>query len=145
MSHHVPDCTSFLRTSCLAAMTCLLILAGCGKSDRPEIGLVEGTVTLDGQPLPMAKVQFAPQGGGRASTAVADANGFYILEYSIGTKGAKIGSHSVEVSTSWYPGEDAAFPQGSPEKVPLRYRKPDAIVEEVKEGKNTIDIQLTSK
>src|SRR5690606_23808547 len=41
----------------LAAM---LLLAGCGGADGPELASVSGTVTLNGQPLPHAVVQFQP-------------------------------------------------------------------------------------
>jgi hypothetical protein len=47
----------------LCAISCLAALAlagGCGKSPPPTIVAVEGTILLNGKPLPKAEVRFTP-------------------------------------------------------------------------------------
>lgn len=118
---------------------------GCAKSDRPELGTVSGTVTLDGKPLPEANIAFTPVDGGRTSMAVTDSEGKYELKYTTDAKGAKIGEHHVRVSTFQQGGDEPDSPKGVPEKVPAKYQKSGTIKEEVTAGPNTIDIELTSK
>ena len=64
---------------------------GCGGGvDRPPIGSVTGTVTLNGEPLAGVIVLFKPETG-RAATATTDGKGAYNLEYEYGVKGSKVG------------------------------------------------------
>ena len=125
----------------------LMELSGCfgGPGDRPELGTVQGTVTLNGKPLANAAVFFDPQSTGRTSTATTDAGGHYELEYTIDAKGAKIGMHNVRVSTYVAPLSDSKNPGGVAEQVPAQYRKDGALTREVKEGDNTIDLVLSSE
>jgi len=127
----------------LAMLLVCLSVAGCGKSDQPPLGKVKGTVTLDGEPLADANVSFAPVEGGRTSTAVTQSDGTYELNYTTKDKGAKIGEHTVRVSTFQHGGDEPDSPQGVPEKVPKKYEK-QPITEEVSAGENTIDIELST-
>ena len=100
--------------SAFAALLCVVSLVGCAKDDRPPLGGVHGTVTLDGQPLAGAIVTFEPVEPGRASmarpTLTADMNSIYIRD----DKGAKVGAHRVQITT----GNANA---GKPELLPPRY------------------------
>ena len=119
----------------LAAL--LLAAAGCGGAgDRPELGQVEGTVTLDGNALAGATVTFQPQEG-KASRGVTDAGGHYELIYLRDIKGAVIGPHKVTITTA-----SEAAPQ---EKLPARYNRQTELNKEVAAGANTIDFPLESK
>ena len=61
----------------LAVVLCL----GCGSSsDGPALGLVEGTVTLDDEPLAEALVVFNPVNG-KQSNGQTDSEGHYSLTY----------------------------------------------------------------
>lgn len=110
-------------------------IGGCSKSKLPELGQVQGTVTLDGKPLAEAAVSFYPQSGGRTASGQLDAQGKYELTYATGAKGAKIGMNSVCIE---YAAETDA--KGPP--IPEYARKLQA---EVKAGKNTFDFPLDSK
>ena len=104
-----------------------------------------GKVTLDGKPLDGATVFFSPEGGGRTSAARTDTEGRYTLTY-IGTEmGAKVGQHTVRLTTS----EEVTNPKTgrsmhTPEKVPRQYNEKSELKREVAEGANTIDLELTS-
>jgi hypothetical protein len=80
----------------------VLILAGCAQKP-PAIVTVEGTVTLDGAPLPLAYVEFVPTlkgfGAEYNSTAVSDENGHFTLKCALGQQaGAAVATHKVLVT-----------------------------------------------
>lgn len=116
----------------------ILCLTGCGKSDRPPLGRVGGTVTLDGAPLPGALVVFTPDGPGRSAVATTDTVGQYELAYLRDIEGANVGSHTVRITT-------ATEERGSKEILPLRYHRKTELVAVVEPGENTLDFPLQSK
>lgn len=120
---------------CLSALS--LVSFGCGsQGDRPELGRVQGTVTLDGRPLPGVIVRFFPDTG-RPSTAATDSQGHYDLVYTHGVHGAKVGPHTVSL----------AWPDDEPGTVPIPEKYGDNSQEkvEVKPGSNTFNFALESK
>jgi hypothetical protein len=128
------------RAYCCAAIAAAVVFAalpGCRQSDRPTLGMVAGTVTLDGRPLAGANLVFEPVEGGRASTGYTDANGRYELFYIRRDKGAKVGRHKVVIN--------AGDPDsGKAEIVPPRYNQNTTLEAEVKAGDNTLDFALTT-
>ena len=126
-----------------AASTLLLgLLIGCGASG-PETSTVEGTVTLDGQPLAGALLIFTPQGtaGGRMSGGQTDAQGHYELTYSRDQMGAVPGEHKIEITT-YGQGEGD---EPTPEKLPAKYNTQSELIKTVEPGENTIDFELSSE
>jgi hypothetical protein len=120
-----------------AGLLCLAPLVGCAKNDRPPLGGVHGTVTLDGQPLAGAIVTFEPVGPGRGSIAMTDAQGRYELIYIRNDKGAKVGAHRVQITTS-------NANAGKPELLPPRYNAQTTLSADVKAGDNEINFALAS-
>lgn len=123
----------------LAVMAVVLYvpLVGCGGTDGQNLGTVQGTVTLGGEPLPNAQVVFQPANG-RPSTAITNDQGKYELQYTSAEPGALTGSHQVTITTAIdLPDETRAA-----EKVPAKYNRQSDLVREVKAGKNTIDFEL---
>jgi hypothetical protein len=121
-------------------------LNGCGTGG-PALGQVEGTVTLDGVPLPGARVIFSPVDGGRSSMGVTDGSGHYELEFAAGSKGAMVGKHRVTIST-FEAGEkdDSGQLVGFvPERVPAKYNTNTTLEVEVKRGHQVIDFPLQSR
>lgn len=111
------------------------IVAGCGKSDRPDLADVRGAVTLAGASLAGAVVVFE-QPGGRASTGRTDAQGAYELTYLRNIKGARLGEHSVKIFT--------ATEDNPEERIPEQYNSSTKLVRVVEAGENTFDFQLKS-
>lgn len=109
---------------------------GCGRGDRPELGLVRGKVTFDGAPLAEAFVVFTPLAGGRQSSGFTNQDGIYELNYLRDIKGAKIGAHRVAVATAT---------EMSAERLPARYHSETTLEAEVKPGNNEINFDLTSQ
>jgi hypothetical protein len=117
-----------------AGLAVLVIgLSGCGGAgDRPELGLVKGAVTIDGEPLRGAIIIFQPEKG-RASTATIDVYGDYELVYRQGVSGAKLGPHTIRFE--WPIGS------GGP-AIPAKYTTNSELKQTVQEGENTFNFEL---
>ncbi len=127
-------------------------LAGCGsgKAGIP-LASVTGVVTLDGQPVEGAVVQFNPaQGqivadknepGGGGSFGLTDASGKYTLKFDTQREGAVIGVHSVSVARPARNDEEAL----KPDPIPAKYNLQSKLSAEVKEGANVHNLELSSK
>ena len=134
--------------NCVVLGACLSVLAclGCAPTG-PDIESVEGTVTLDGEPLPNASVVFVPENG-RPAGAMTDDQGHYVLTFSEGRQGAMLGKHKVQISTATDPSET---PSGEaipavPETIPSKYNAQTELEFTVEAGKkNTADFDLESE
>ncbi|MFN7890180.1 MAG: carboxypeptidase regulatory-like domain-containing protein [Pirellula sp.] len=125
-------------------MMALMLQVGCGPSG-PDIARVQGTVTMDGKPLPNAIIMFVPVGG-RPSVSETDANGKYVLEFSGGRKGAIPGINRVEINTGRlaYEKDGKNYPAVK-ESVPVQYNRLTTLEFNVEAGKNnTADFALKS-
>ena len=115
------------------------ITIGCSSEsgDRPAIGHVVGTVTLNAEPQKDLLVTFIPSDG-RPSSAVTDEMGSYELIYIGSDKGAKIGDHTVRITTL-----DIGEP-GRPnkEQVPEKFNSKTELNAKVIEGENVFDFSL---
>ena len=133
----------FVAVAC--AMMGLSFVVGCGPGG-PEIARVEGTITMDGKPVPGAMVLFVPIGG-RPSGAETDANGKYVLEFgSAGRKGAIPGKNRVEITTARlaYERDGKNFPAVK-ENIPAQYNRNTTLEFDVEKGKKNIaDFELKS-
>lgn len=133
--------TSFRVVACCLSLAGVLSLLGCGGAggDVPDLGQVTGVVTLDGQPLPNAQVEFAPASG-RPSSGQTGPDGRYSLQYTAEHPGAVVGAHTVRISTGGY--SDAGPVE---EKLPPRYHAETELKADVKPGINEINFDLQSK
>jgi hypothetical protein len=122
----------------LASGLCFcLILWGCG-SDDPSLVPVWGIVTIDGEPLVDATVEFVPETGW-GSQGKTDENGFYDLLYRAQEKGAPVGQHKVRISTEIEPDADSTNPEiqkGREELIPAKYNTHTTLKVQVEEGEN---------
>ena len=119
----------------LWALFMAALFSGCSNGDRPPLGQVSGTVTLDGEPLYGVIVMFKPDEG-RPATGVTDAEGKYQLVYRYGVNGAKIGPNTISFA---YPTGESGAP------IPEKYAGKTTLKEEVKSGSNTFNFALSSK
>jgi hypothetical protein len=75
----------------------LVLLAGCGGNPaRLETAPVEGTVTLDGQPVTEGVVIFTPERGRAGKGQIQPDGSFTVSTYGSGD-GAVVGHHQVAV------------------------------------------------
>lgn len=111
----------------------LLAAVGCGRGDRPPLGTVRGTVTVDGEPLAGAVVIFEAEGV-RPSTGVTDERGRYELTYLRDIQGAVVGTHTVRIAT---------VAEGrSVDEMPGLHDRVSGLQREVKPGRNVFDFDL---
>ena len=122
----------------IACAITVLIILGCSRSQQPPLGLVSGTVRLDGQALANATVRFTPAGPGRTSEGITDANGRYELRYLRAIPGANIDQHTVRITT-------ASEANGGRELLPPRYHARSQLEASVVSGTNRLDFDLRSK
>jgi hypothetical protein len=125
----------------------LILLAGCGRSGRHGL---EGTVTLDGQPLPLGAIRFVPQpgtGGPSAGGEIRD--GAFAIDSDKGVFG---GSFRVEITASRKTGNkvrDRATGEAADihaQFLPARYNSSSELTAEVQEdGPNRFEFALHSK
>jgi hypothetical protein len=110
----------------LAAVLCIATISGCQREGYSELGLVEvtGTVTLDGKPLPSAKVRF--EGDDKSSAiGTTDAAGHYQLMYDSQTRGCTPGAKVVRITLAEV-GEGGGAAEGAAvakEPIPARYNR----------------------
>ncbi len=122
------------------------LLTYMSGAEYPDLGRVTGVVTLNGQPLPGARVTFRPKEKEfpinesrmikvRSSKAYTDEEGYYDLKYDEDVHGAVVGQHVVKISK---------LVQGQ-ELVPLRYSGFPQEQRTVEEGSQEIDFAITAK
>jgi hypothetical protein len=125
----------------------LIAPAGCSRGDRPELGRVRGTIYLDEQPLDGAIIYFSPEGGGRVSQDMTDAQGKFDAVYIGRDRGAKVGKHKVRITTAYETvDEKTGRTIEKKEVIPKRYNSEQTELSvEVKPGDNILDFKLESK
>ena len=127
------------------SITTILFVTGCGSSG-PRLGVVTGTVTLDGKPVPGALVTFvSKEPDGTSSYGKTDDTGKYQLEFTTERLGAMLGSHDVTIVTNRVSQSDEPE-TGTVAKtefvpIPKHYAR-GALTAEVKAGSNVHDFFL---
>lgn len=133
---------------------------GCGTatdSDRPTTYPVSGTVTMNGQPVADANVNFQLADGTRGALGVTDAQGRYELTTFTAGDGALPGEYSVVITKyeKAPPGTEASeddpdydpfAPAFEPKNLlPERYANPQTsnLSATIAEEPTTVDFQLT--
>ena len=123
-----------------------VILAGCGDSGRQSL---QGTVTLDGQPLEAGYIRFRPEPGSSSPTAGGEIAGG---RFSIGRQGGTMaGRFRVEITASRPVGrtfvdiETGEKVQDVEQYLPARYNSQTELeVEVAPGGGNTFQFDLHS-
>ncbi len=134
----MPSIRSASQLHQIACAITVLTILGCSRSHQPPLGLVSGTVTLDGVPLANAIVRFTPAGPGRTSEGISDADGHYRLRYLRAIPGANIDQHTVRITT-------ASEENGGRELLPPRYHSRTELEARVVSGSNDLDFALRSQ
>ena len=120
--------------------------SGCWNSSKYPLAPVSGVVTLDGEPLGNAFVNFQPKGG-PSSKGITNAEGRYSLITIDGAEGAVVGPHTVSIysvhSQEAAAESDLDLPTTPKERVPDRYNYNTTLTFEVPaDGTTTADWDL---
>lgn len=140
---------SAASTRCLLGWLCLIglaVLPGCGESGRLPL---EGTVTLDGQPLPKGYIQFSPLAGTAGPTAGTDVvDGKFSIPAQGGTFAGKF---LVSITAAGRTGRKVINPLSGTtadeiaQLLPPQYNRESKLQAEVKAGgPNRFDFPLVS-
>lgn len=114
------------------------LLVGCGADDN--MAYVEGTVTVDGEPIEGVEITFEPQEpGGAPSLGITDSSGHYEAMFTADRKGAQIGKHTVRISATQY---DENTNETVLAEIPPEYGDESTLEFEVEPGKNTFDVDV---
>jgi uncharacterized protein YcfL len=74
-----------------------LIIAGCSSKEKIVLVPVEGKLMMNGQPVPLARIEFMPEFKGHGaesnSAATTDENGKFVLLFSSGEAGCAVAKH----------------------------------------------------
>lgn len=132
------------KNSCRTALILILaaFLTGCGGA----LPTVEGTVTLDGQPLDKGFVSFVPVGSGTMGTATIQEGGYYAVKTG-GQGGLTTGEYRVAITAySTRPGRNEMEAPQFALATPAKYNDPQSsgFTVEVTPGQNTFDFALDS-
>jgi hypothetical protein len=88
----------------LAIVLAVPTVSGCGGGGNPKTYRVQGTIKLNGQPLPNASVTFVPVGGnGKQAVGTTDDAGSYMLGTYATGDGAVAGDYKVVVKYTEVP------------------------------------------
>ncbi len=142
-----------MRIHSVALCICSLLLpalAGCPSGPvEPKLVPVQGTITMDGQPLVGASIMF-----GGVAFGETDANGRYELGRGE-KKGAPAGEYMVVIEKwtkpdgSVYRSAEGISPMdaGATQQIPTRYSHPEQseLKKTVPDSGGTIDFELKSK
>jgi hypothetical protein len=124
-------------------LLCLLVLpliVGCGSN----LGIVSGTVTLDGQPVPTGTVTFVKEDGSASEGAVIAEGKFQAKippgKYKLELTGQKVVSTRIQKD---FDGKDEVLPVMGP-LFPKKYNEQSTLIEEIKAGPHPINLELSS-
>ena len=132
-----------LKTGSLVVtgLVLMVVFAGCAspEADLPDLATVTGTVTMDGEPLANASVEFI-SASGQVASGTTDGSGKYELAYVGGNMGAEIGENTVRITTAL----DAPAPPDYVDPIPAKYNQSSELKVTVEAGDNTHDFALES-
>ena len=133
------------------------LLSGCGP-DRPPLGSVSGTVTIDGQPLEKGSITFEVPGSRTASGEIVNGQIVGVSTYQTGD-GAPVGNASVAITSMLETSAVRETPEtpnapGGPSGmseykslIPAKYGNPKSsgLTATIDKGENVIQLELVSK
>lgn len=120
----------------------ILLCVGCSSEGGFQLAKVSGTVTLDGQPVGGAGLEFVAAAGGVAYGRT-DASGRYYMSFGNSRTGAIVGKNQVRITA----GDNVTVGDkkyASTEVFPKNYNKESELLVEVAKGSNTIDFKCES-
>jgi hypothetical protein len=140
--------TKLTPTFCRLALCALLVGCGSSKYSGEERFPLEGSVTLDGQPVDLGSISFTPagEGKGRASGGVITDGKYAVPE----EKGANAGKYRVEIHWLKRTGKQLRDPESGEmyderrEALPEKYHTKSELTVEVPAPENRQNFDLKS-
>jgi len=127
----------------------ILLIVGCvlltGCSQSTTHGVIEGKVTLDGQPLKEGTVRFVPMDGESQTSSAAIAEGEFVATVPVGQVRIQYSAPKLMGKQKMYDTEDSPTVDVVGELLPNRYNIRSDLELTVEPGKNSHEINLDSK
>jgi hypothetical protein len=120
-----------------------LVLAGCSR--QTKLGIVEGDVLLDGQPLQEGRVQFTPEDGKGQPGGATIADGKFKAEMPPAKMKVAINANKVVGKTKAYPTPESPWIDEVVELIPHRYNATSELSLDVKPGRQSVKYELKGK
>src|SRR5687767_7811285 len=120
----------------------MLLVAGCSQEGGFKLAKVSGSVTLDGQPVEGAGLEFVADAGGVAYGRT-DAAGRYYMSFGNSRTGAIVGKNQVRITA----GDKVTVGDKKYERTevfPKKYNSESEQYVDVAAGNNTIDFRCES-
>ena len=126
----------------IGALSFSIILCCCLTGCGGKMGSVTGRVTVDGQPVPNAKVSYEDNVKHVRASGETDANGVYTLSTNAKNDGAPVGDYRIAIVQA--SAADSSQTTAPPRLFPTQFERVETsgLSFSVKSGSNTNDIQL---
>ena len=119
-----------------------ILIAGCGKS---HLGVVTGTISVDGTPAKSGSIAFFPTNR-KSSTAGSEVvDGRYTAKVALGTAKVEIRVPKVVGQKKLYDTPDSPIKQIMAESLPKKYNDETELKLDVQPGKNPQDYDLKTQ
>lgn len=125
------------------ATAALLAFTGCSESTTH--GTVQGTVTLDGEPLPEGVVRFVPTDRSTGTASAAITNGEYSATVPIGLNRLEFSAPKVTGKQKMYETPDSPTVDVVTELIPERYNLQSELQLQVDSGTSQHSNELLSE
>lgn len=133
----------------IAAMVCLLYLAGCSGSDATAIKNlvpVSGSITLEDEPLESGTVFFVPEQAGGQPASGQISNGKFTMLTTVDAKGVVAGKYLVRIESrdTPEPSPKDLYPKPGPSLIPEKFTDPktSGLMVDVESGMPAINWNL---
>jgi hypothetical protein len=129
----------------LLLLSLLTVAGGAGCSDAPPRGTVNGTVTLDGNPLKEGYVRFVPADGKSQPASANVVNGKFSAAVPLGEMRVEFSAPKVVGRHKAYDTPDSPVVEDVDELLPARYNAQSELKITVKKGSQDETFRLTSQ
>jgi hypothetical protein len=120
----------------------LLLVAGCAKSD---VGVVTGSITVDGVPAKSGSIAFFPVNRKSTTAGAEIVDGQYTASVPLGTFKVEIRVSKIVGQKKLYETPDSPIQQILAESLPSKYNDKTELALDVQPGKNQQDYELKTK
>lgn len=128
----------------LAACGLVLALLSVGCTDN-NVGIVSGTVMIDGEPASTGSISFAPTDGKTAPAGGMIEEGRFEVTLPVGTSRIEIRVPRIIGKTKIYNTEDSPIQDIMEESLPAEYNDETELTYDVPPGKSEKNFDLTAK
>jgi hypothetical protein len=128
------------RSNWVAACGALLIV-GCSD---PNVGVVTGSITVDGTPAKSGSIAFFPVNGKSSIAGAEIIDGHYRAEVAVGSSNVEIRVPKIVGRKKLYDTPDSPIKDIMTESLPGKYNDATELTLDVQPGVNEQDYELTS-